>query len=80
MKIGMNTIGNYSPFQFNGINKTAQAPKAEAINDNAITTDEKNFFAAKYPGNREEIMQHHFYGRSGQMSGVTVGTLFNRRG
>ena len=36
MKIGMNTIGNYSPFQFNGINKAAQTPKAEAINDNKI--------------------------------------------
>jgi len=80
MKIGMNSIGNYSPFQFSGINKTAQSAKTEAIADPVITSDEKNFFAAKYPGSRDEIMQHHFYGRSGQMSGISVGTLFNRRG
>lgn len=80
MKVGMNTIGNYSPFQMNGINRTEKPVKAESVETDSFTKAEKNFFANKYPGNRQEIMDHHFYGKSGQMSGIAVGTLINRRG
>lgn len=49
-----------------------------AVNEK-ISSDEKNFFASMYPESRREI-DMHFYMKSGRMSGVSVGTLIDRRG
>ncbi|MGE5363020.1 MAG: hypothetical protein ACM3SM_02735 [Bacteroidota bacterium] len=46
----------------------------------SITSEEKNFFINMYPDNKNEITDYHFYQKNGRMSGVTVGSLFDRRG
>ncbi len=89
MKITTNMIGNYSPQIFsNPVKQTKQneAPvKAEAkpaaqAPKNNLTTDEKKFFMDLYPQNKSEIVDYHFYQKSGEMSGVKIGSLFDKRG
>ncbi len=89
MKITTNTIGNYSPRAINnpvkvtGQNrmpaKTEGEPAVKTKN-NTLTTEEKNFFMNLYPQNKPEINDYHFYQSSGKMSGVKIGSLFDRRG
>lgn len=55
--------------------KSAAVNAAENIN-----SDEKEFFVNLYPQNQNEITDYHFYQKSGKMSGVSVGSLFDRRG
>jgi hypothetical protein len=45
-----------------------------------VSSDEKNFFEKLYPEKKSEIMDYHFYGREGKMSGVSVGSQFDKRG
>lgn len=92
MKISNNFAGNYNPFSYNNVNKTQHTPKAQqsqqvqqaqkAPEDDKklVTNDEKSFFAKMYPDKSSEIQGYHFYGRNGQMSGLTVGSRFDRRG
>ncbi|MFA4924066.1 MAG: hypothetical protein WC557_07735 [Ignavibacteriaceae bacterium] len=45
-----------------------------------LTTVEKEFFAALYPQEQSQIMDYHFYQKNGQMSGVKIGSMFDKRG
>ena len=85
MKISTNPIGNYSTalIQKNtqGVSKSSsvqteklQAPQA------SLTSKEKQFFVNMYPNNSNEVMDYHFYEKSGKMSGVSLGTIIDRRG
>lgn len=86
MKISTNAIGNYVP----QINKSAVAyqPEVKETKESTavtneqqnITSDERNFFLQMYPSNSQEISNYHFYERSGKMSGVKIGSIFDRRG
>jgi hypothetical protein len=85
MKISTNTIGNYSP-TFIQKNNPAVA-QSEALQTETPKTDkailsskEKQFFAKMYPDKTNEIMDYHFYQKSGKMSGVSLGTIIDRRG
>lgn len=79
MKIGTNPIGNYSPvYKKAAPVKVSAQPKIEE--SKTITTNEKAFFSDMYPDNKEKIMEHHFYMKNGNMKGVAVGSLFDRRG
>ena len=88
MKISNNFAGNYNPFSYNNVNKTQQVQQPQQVQQDQkieeskkiITSDEKNFFADMYPEKSSEIQGYHFYGRNGQMSGVTLGSKFDRRG
>ncbi len=92
MAISINSIGNYNPYTSRvggttAARKTAQVKPVEnevSVNkmakQNAISTKEKEFFAQLYPDNITAIMDYHYYQRSGTMSGVAVGSLFDRRG
>ncbi len=80
MGISTNSIGNYVSFNYNNVNNTNAVKSTENVRSEGITADEKNYFASKYPQNRQEIMDYHFYGNTGKMSGITVGTIINRRG
>lgn len=51
------------------------SPKTEGINN-----DEKEFFINLYPENSTEIVDYHFYQKTGKMSGVSVGSIIDRRG
>lgn len=89
MKITTNSVGNYTNIiSRNNISarKTEQASETKSASSvhageaAKLTADEKNFFVNMYPSNKKEIMDHHFYERSGRMSGVKVGSIINRRG
>lgn len=81
MKINTNAIGNYNLQRTTKVRPKNKIQNAEIkISANGISQNEKLFFAKMYPQKKEEIIQHYFYGKDGQMSGVTVGSLFDRRG
>lgn len=80
MKIATNNIGNYSIRNFNNqpaaqVKKTAKQPETTA----SISNKEKEFFQKMYPSQRDEIINYHFYSKSGEMSGVAVGKNIDRR-
>lgn len=81
MKISTNNIGNYVPRYVPEIQSKPQptAVQAEAKAEK-ITPDEKNFFIDLYPQNKTEIADYHFYQKSGKMSGLSLGSLFDKRG
>jgi hypothetical protein len=96
MKISMNNVGNYTPRlrtgndlgkKFNIDSATVPANntpavKAQSAENTAgtVTSEEKKYFMDMYPENKSEIMDYHFYQKSGKMSGVKVGSLIDRRG
>ena len=80
MKITTNEIGNYSPkIQRQAVpqNKTVETQPQKL---GTITSEEKNFFAKLYPENKSDVMNYHFYQKTGKMQGVSIGTLFDKRG
>ena len=89
MKITTNVIGNYSPQLVNNAakfskqneitEKSETKPAIQAKREN-LTTDEKKYFMGLYPENKSEITDYHFYKKSGEMSGVKIGSLFDKRG
>ncbi len=92
MGISINSIGNYNPYATKvGVTHHTKATstikevsKNVSVNniakENAISTKEKEFFAKLYPDNINTIMDYHYYQRSGEMAGVSVGSLIDRRG
>ena len=89
MKVTMNSIGNYTP-QIRpkpGLNPAQKQKAAGELNkydpvslNKNVTEEEKKFFAGMYPENKDEIIDYHFYQKSGKMSGVKVGSQFDRKG
>ncbi len=89
MRISTNMIGNYNPQVSTGNVKHAKAntipPKVEAKNtsnkvETSLSQDEKKYFIDLYPQNKNEITGYHFYQKSGKMSGVKIGSMFDKRG
>ena len=87
MKIDSNAIGNYTLTSLRKVNnpvKTGEVKKPEEVNvvnnKQDVSADEKKFFVQMYPEKKSEIMDYHFYQKTGKMSGVTAGSLFNKRG
>ena len=80
MNINTSEFGNYT----NKITRPVvqQTSKPGALNTKlaAITNEEKTFFAKLYPENKEDVMNYHFYHKDGKMQGVTLGTVFDKRG
>jgi hypothetical protein len=81
MKISTNNIGNYS---INQVQRTAQQKPVQQKNiqqtKTELSADEKNFFIDRYPQKKDEIIDYHFYQKSGSMSGVKIGHLFDKKG
>lgn len=78
MQISTNSIGNYSTRLQKDV---TNAPKLNEISTTEkINQEEKTFFAKMYPEKQTEIMDYHFYQKSGKMSGVSVGSNLDRRG
>ncbi len=77
MKINTNSIGNYNPYN---IKTSAISAKSKPFDVNElISGEEKEFFKNLYPEQKTEIADYHFYQRSGKMSGVSIGSLFDRK-
>lgn len=89
MKISTNMIGNYNPQVYNSSVKNTKsvepqsklestpADKKVAVN---LSSDEKNYFVKLYPQNKSEIIDHHAYEKNGKLSGVKIGSMFDKRG
>jgi hypothetical protein len=80
MKISTNSVGNYKPIRSNqnlNINQIETQRNEEAIK---ITSEEKKFFTKMYPDNKEQIDTYHFYNKEGDKKGVSLGSLFDKRG
>jgi hypothetical protein len=60
--------------------RIAEKPGDEIRMDNNISDDEKTFFAEMYPMSKKDIMDYHYYQRSGKPSGIVLGSLFDKRG
>ena len=76
MKINSDNFGNYSIQQFQkNVEQKLPMAKGEELNE-----DEKKFFINRYPQKKEDIVDYHFYQKSGKMSGVRIGQLFDKRG
>jgi len=81
MKISTNPIGNYAPnYTSRTVTKTPEVAQPKKVETVALTKNEKEFFIKKYPENKADITDYHFYQKEGVMSGVSVGNLFDRRG
>ena len=81
MRISTNSIGNYAPARMRDVSHAKSAEKTSIQNSKKdISNKEKQFFANMYPENKSEIMDYHFYQKSGKMSGVKLGSLIDRRG
>ena len=81
MKIGMNTIGNYT---FNNqVSRVKQPSKtletAQVKTDTIINSSEKDFFMKMYPAQKSEINNYHFYERSGRVTATSLGQNFDRK-
>ena len=85
MKITTNNIGNYSPALIQKNNHNTPNPEPAQANGTKgetapLSSKEKQFFAKMYPDKQSEIMDYHFYQKTGKMSGVSLGTIIDRRG
>jgi len=80
MKINPSEFGNYT----NKINRPVQQAQKPVEFQNqklgTITNDEKKFFAKLFPESKDDVMNYHFYHKDGKMQGVSVGTVFDKRG
>lgn len=94
MKIENNGLGNYNLSYLRDVQQqsktSVQSDKTEnneeikkdiqPKKEGAITKDEKGFFLKLYPESAKDIIAYHFYEKGGKMSGVSVGSLFDKRG
>ena len=79
MRVSTNSIGNYQPTYM----KSAAVARNDASRKTAgenISAAEKKFFAELFPGRNDEVMGYQSYNSKGKVSGVHVGSLFDRRG
>ena len=79
MKVSTNIIGNYQPTYMKAAAANRNDAAVKMAKDN-ISTAEKKFFAELFPGRQDEIMGYQSYDSKGKVSGVHVGSLFDRRG
>ena len=80
MDISTNSVGNYNPILAQKKNNIAQIETIKTDDTVKITNEEKIFFTKMYPNEEEQISNYHFYNKDGDKNGVSVGSLFDRRG
>jgi hypothetical protein len=78
MKVSTTNIGTYSPAYFKAA--MAKTESAQKTKTESISVEEKKFFADLYPAQKEEVLGYQLYNAKGKVSGVHVGSLFDRRG
>ncbi len=82
MKIANNVAGNYGLQNLKNIQpkKPVETPAAKELKPDPVSNEEKQFFVNMYPDKKSELVDYHFYKQSGSMAGVTLGSLFDKRG
>ena len=78
MKISTNSFGNYNPVKPHS--NLAIKKDLELNSEVKITKEEKKFFTKMYPEQKESIEKYHFYDKKGDVSGFSLGSLFDKRG
>ncbi|MEI7811714.1 MAG: hypothetical protein WCJ01_04725 [Ignavibacteria bacterium] len=81
MEIIANKVGNYGPGYANQVKPKAKPEEKfsiQNVNAQEINTDEKKY--SMNTGKKNEIVDYHYYQKSGKMSGVSIGSLFDKRG
>jgi hypothetical protein len=80
VKISTNSIGNYNPIIANKkSNAVTIDPKLKFESAN-VSKEEKQFFTKLYPNDTDQIENYHFYNKAGDKNGVSIGSLFDKRG
>lgn len=80
MKVSTNSIGNYNPVIANKNNITPTIKTEKSAEALKVSTEEKKFFTKLYPDEKDQINNYHFYNKDGDKNGVSLGSLFDRRG
>jgi len=80
MKITTNSSGNYNPLLTQKNNNISQVEAKKTKDAVKITNEEKKFFTKLYPDEKEQIHNYHFYNNKGDKNGVSLGSLFDKRG
>jgi len=80
MKIATNSFGNYKPIIAKKNNSIPQVESKKAEEAVKISNEEKKFFTKLYPDEKDQITNYHFYNKDGDKNGVSLGSLFDRRG
>ena len=81
MAVSMNSIGNYNAYGLSaGKNNKTELKNSVAAQSDNLNNEEKKFFADMYPSCKSEIMDYHYYEKSGRMNGISVGTNIDKRG
>lgn len=80
MKISTNSIGNYNPIITNKKSNALVIDPKKNVEVTNVTKEEKQFFTKLYPKDTDQIENYHFYNKSGDKNGVSVGSLFDKRG
>ncbi len=85
MRVNTNSIGNYFPQRTRNVSNVARQANIQKTTtkntiEQPISAKEKEMFVKMYPQQKSEIMEYHYYQKNGVMSGVTVGSLLDRRG
>lgn len=80
MIINQTSNGNYA--RVNTKPRTQSFLPAQEKNNTSdkIDSNEKRFFAKIFPDSQEDIMNYHFYEKSGKMNGIKIGSNYDRRG
>lgn len=80
MKIGQNSNQNF----INNISVNSRISRAYSQNvkssEEVLNEKEKQFFAQMFPDKSSEIMEYSFYGKSGKLNNIKIGSHFDRRG
>ncbi|MFN3694186.1 MAG: hypothetical protein ACK4UV_04180 [Ignavibacterium sp.] len=80
MKIGQNSNQNF----INNITVNSRINRAYSQNvkssEEVLNEKEKQFFAQMFPDKSSEIMEYSFYGKSGKLNNIKIGSHFDRRG
>ncbi|AFH50248.1 Hypothetical protein IALB_2545 [Ignavibacterium album JCM 16511] len=80
MKIGQSSTQNF----INNISVNSKINRAYSQNvkssEEVLNEKEKQFFAQMFPDKSSEIMDYSFYGKSGKVNNIKIGSHFDRRG
>ncbi|MCW8848622.1 MAG: hypothetical protein OQJ81_01485 [Melioribacteraceae bacterium] len=80
MKISTNSFGNYNPIIANKNLNAIPVDAKKKVEAAGVTKEEKQFFTKLYPNDTEQIENYHFYNKAGDKNGVSLGSLFDKRG
>ncbi|GMU94921.1 MULTISPECIES: hypothetical protein [Ignavibacterium] len=80
MKVSQNSNQNF--INTVSVNSRINSTYTQSVksSEEVLNEKEKHFFAQMYPDKSSEIMEYSFYGKSGKLNNVKLGSHFDRRG